>query len=83
MSLIARSAFAIYKNVLAFSIYRGFKKQDILPLELPVDEQIELAPYHTQSPSALIYKLYAATNYPQGDRAEARLRKIKRGSIPL
>ncbi len=77
--LVAQSAFGTYKSILAFSIYRGFQKQEVHPLELPVDEKIELVPYHSQAPAANIHKLYAANNYPQADRAEPRLRKIKTG----
>ncbi len=83
MSWVSRNAFKIYKTALAFLIYQGFKNQEVYPLEVPVDEQIELVPYPAQKPVANIPKLYAAKNYPEADRAKPRLRKIKSGQIVM
>ncbi len=79
MSWVSRGSFSVYKTALAFLIYRGFKDQEVYPLEVPVDEKIELVPYPSQKPVANIPKLYSMNNYPQADRAKPRLRKIKSG----
>lgn len=81
MSWISQLSFGVYKTALSFLIYRGFQKQEVYPLEMPIDEKIELVPYHTQKPVANIPKLYATKNYPEADRAVPRLRKIKLGQI--
>jgi hypothetical protein len=77
MRLLAQTLFAIYRNVLALSIYLGFKTQKVHSLELPVDEEVGLIPYTSGKPVAHIPKLYDVERFPEADRAEMRSRRIR------
>ena len=44
INLWAKGPFFIYKLIISFFVYPGFKKHNVYPIAIPVDEKVELMP---------------------------------------
>jgi len=69
--------FAIYRHAFGFFIYLGAKSQKVHPLQIPVDERIELIPFAHRKPYTRLPLLYDAKNFPAADLPGKRKRRIQ------
>ena len=65
--------FALYKFLMAVGQQRDFKAQQVIPLELPGEERIEVEPLAPELP-----RLFRPRNFPATEHAAARFRRIRR-----
>ncbi len=75
--MLARSRFWLYRNIVALFTFIAFRSQKVVPLEAPVDEQVQFQPYAEAQPEMPVKGLWVATTFPAGDHADTRLRRIK------
>jgi len=70
--MFARPRFGLYRFLLGRVTAKGFKEQEVWPLELPASEHIEVGPLAPELP-----RLFGAKRFPTTEHAEKRLKKIK------
>ena len=75
--MVGRIRFWLYRNIVAFFTLLGFRSQQVLPLEAPVDETVTYRPYADVHARMPVRGLYLPTSFPVGDHAEKRLKRIK------
>jgi hypothetical protein len=74
-----RTRFWLYRNLLGLLEWNSFRKAEILPLTAPVDGPVQFRPFAEAHPGMPVHGIYEAVTFPAGDRAEPRLRDIRRG----
>lgn len=71
--MFARILFSVYKQLLSFSLYRGFRSHEVYPLEPPDEERIDIIPFSQAHPLVRVEGLYSTRNFPAQDHPEERL----------
>jgi hypothetical protein len=75
--VLANLRFSLYRNVVAFFSYMGFKSQKVTLVEVPTAGQLTSEPFGKAHPTMPIKGIYQATSFPPEDKAEERLKRIK------
>lgn len=65
--------FALYKFLMSMGQQRDFKVQEVIPLQLPGQERIEVEPLAPELP-----RLFRPRNFPASEHAAVRYRRIRR-----
>ena len=76
-----RLRFWLYRTILAFFTLLAFRQQRVHPLDVPVDGTVEFVPYAELYPDMPLAGLVLPTTFPPGDRAPARLTRIRRETM--
>jgi arachidonate 15-lipoxygenase len=82
-ALVDRARFWLYRNVIALKEWHEFRATEIIPLAAPTGGRVEYQPFAEAHPGMPIRGLYEAATFPEGDHAEPRLRRIRRGRRAL
>jgi Lipoxygenase len=76
--MLAGLRFRLYRWLLGSVTARGFRRQRVLPLELPAADHIEVEPLGPELP-----RLFGARNFPSTEHAGERMRGIRLRALLL
>jgi len=78
--MLAGPRYSLYRWLLARVTAKGFSDQDVHPLEVPTNDDIEVEPLAPEFP-----RLFRAKNYPATEHADGRVRDVAKRArlLPL